>query len=183
TRPHRARSQELHRPARGSALGPSHRDRRERERLRPDPAAPRRSPPVRAAGREAARPRGRAHARRAPRGLADRELVARRRQPGHLGPRGLSVLRRIADSLFWAARSLERAEWRARLVDVNYRLLVETPVKSPQPWTPLLAIAGEEAGFAERWGEPDETKILEFFLFDRGNPSSISACIETAREN
>ncbi|HZR80980.1 MAG TPA: alpha-E domain-containing protein [Candidatus Binatia bacterium] len=93
------------------------------------------------------------------------------------------MLRRIADSLFWAARSLERAEWRARLVDVDYRLLVETPVELSQPWTPLLAIAGEEAAFAERWGEPDETKILEFFLFDRGNPSSIRACIETAREN
>ena len=34
------------------------------------------------------------------------------------------MLRRIADSMFWAARYLERAEWRARLVDVNYRLLV-----------------------------------------------------------
>src|SRR5581483_6745135 len=182
-RPHRARSQELHRPARDPALRPSRRDRRERERRRPHPAAPRRPAPVRAPGGEAARPRGRPDARRAPRGVADRELVAGRRQQGHLGARGLSVLRRIADSLFWAARSLERAEWRARLVDVDYRLLVETPVELSQPWTPLLAIAGEEAAFAERWGEPDETKILEFFLFDRGNPSSIRACIETAREN
>jgi uncharacterized alpha-E superfamily protein len=37
------------------------------------------------------------------------------------------VLKRIANHLFWAARYLERAEWRARLVDVNYHLLVESP--------------------------------------------------------
>jgi uncharacterized alpha-E superfamily protein len=93
------------------------------------------------------------------------------------------VLRRIADSLFWAARYLERAEWRARLVDVNYRLLVESPVHTPDPWAPLLAIAGEEEEFAQRWGEPDEAKVLEFFLFDPGNPSSIRGCIQAAREN
>ncbi|MGA3229197.1 MAG: alpha-E domain-containing protein, partial [Candidatus Binatus sp.] len=36
------------------------------------------------------------------------------------------MLRRIASHLFWTARNLERAEWRARLLDVNYHLLIES---------------------------------------------------------
>ena len=52
------------------------------------------------------------------------------------------MLRRIADNLFWAARNLERAEWRARLVDVNYHLLIETPPRDSAPWEPLLASEG-----------------------------------------
>ena len=93
------------------------------------------------------------------------------------------MLRRIADSMFWAARYLERAEWRARLVDVNYRLLVESPVSAPEPWTPLLAISGDDEVFAERYGEPDEMKVLDFFVLDAKNPDSIRSCIQLAREN
>jgi len=93
------------------------------------------------------------------------------------------VLRRIADSLFWAARFLERAEWRARLVDVNYRLLVEGPMRASDPWTPLLEIAGDEEPFLELHGEPDEAKVVDFFVLDLKNPSSIRSCIAQAREN
>ena len=53
------------------------------------------------------------------------------------------MLRRIASHLFWTARNLERAGWRARLLDVNYHLLIESPPRDAQPWAPLLAIFGE----------------------------------------
>ena len=58
------------------------------------------------------------------------------------------MLKRIADHLFWTARNLERAEWRARLVDVNYHLLIETPPRDLRPWEPLLAIFGEREEFS-----------------------------------
>jgi len=58
------------------------------------------------------------------------------------------MLRRIANHLFWTARNLERAEWRARLVNVNYHLLVESPPEDSEPWAPLLAITGEREIFA-----------------------------------
>jgi uncharacterized alpha-E superfamily protein len=93
------------------------------------------------------------------------------------------MLRRIADSFFWVARYLERAEWRARLVDVNYRLLIESPVATPDPWLPLLAIAGDDEAFAERHATADDATILDFFTFDLRNPSSIRSCIYAAREN
>ena len=74
------------------------------------------------------------------------------------------MLRRIADNVFWAARNLERAEWRARLVDVNYHLLIETPPRDSAPWEPLLAIFGEIEPFAERHSIADESSVLDFEL-------------------
>jgi uncharacterized alpha-E superfamily protein len=93
------------------------------------------------------------------------------------------MLRRIADHLFWMARYLERAEWRARLADVNYHLLVESPAQDPQPWAPLLAITGDNELFAQYYETPSETLVLDFFTFELRNPSSILSCVNAARDN
>jgi len=93
------------------------------------------------------------------------------------------MLRRIADNLFWAGRNLERAEWRARLVDVNYHLLIETPPRDSAPWEPLLAIFGEIEQFAEHHSIADEASVLDFFTLDLENPNSIKSCIEVSRNN
>jgi uncharacterized alpha-E superfamily protein len=104
------------------------------------------------------------------------------------------VLRRIAGHLYWAARNLERAEWRARLVDVNYHLLIETPPRGSEPWSPLLAIFGERETFASRYATADEDSVLNFFVLDLENPNSIrtasstraticSRCTTTSRPN
>jgi uncharacterized alpha-E superfamily protein len=93
------------------------------------------------------------------------------------------VLRRIADHLFWMARYMERAEWRARLADVNYHLLVQSSSNDPYPWKLLLLITGELDLFAEYFEAPTEDAVLEFFGFDARNPSSIRSCINAAREN
>lgn len=93
------------------------------------------------------------------------------------------MLKRIASHLFWTARQLERAEWRARLVDVHYHLLIESPPHATEPWAPLLAITGEREPFAARFAEADERSVLDFFTFDGENPSSIRRCIYAARDN
>jgi uncharacterized alpha-E superfamily protein len=93
------------------------------------------------------------------------------------------VLRRIASHLYWTARNLERAEWRARLVDVNYHLLIETPPRGAEPWAPLLAIFGEREAFAEHYEIADEDSVLNYFVLDLRNPNSIRNCIITARNN
>jgi uncharacterized alpha-E superfamily protein len=93
------------------------------------------------------------------------------------------MLRRIAGNLFWLARYLERAEWRARLLDVNYRLLVENPAEAKDEWWPLLAVTGEWDVYATHYTSYDERSMLAFFTFDPNNPSSIASCIEYAREN
>jgi uncharacterized alpha-E superfamily protein len=93
------------------------------------------------------------------------------------------VLKRIANHLFWTARWVERAEWRARLADVHYHLLIESPPATTEPWAPLLAITGELDEFAATHEDADERSVLDFFTFDTANPSSIRGCIFAAREN
>jgi uncharacterized alpha-E superfamily protein len=89
----------------------------------------------------------------------------------------------MAANLFWLTRYLERAEWRARLLEVNYRLLVEGPRQPEDGWWPLLAITGEWDLFSEHYAAYDERSILSFFAFDPNNRSSIATCVEYAREN
>src|SRR5262249_41372206 len=139
--------------------------------------APCRSAALRAARRKAASAGWRAHAGGASRGLAYRELVAGRRQQGYLGA-GRIVLRRIAGSLFWAARYLERAQWRARLVDVNYHRVLEVPPRDLEPWEPLVRITAEQELFATKHSHATESSVIDFFVFDKENPSSIRSCIE-----
>jgi len=93
------------------------------------------------------------------------------------------MLRSVADHLFWAARYLERAQWRARLVDVNYNLLLEVPPRDADPWDPLLKITGEAESFGAHHSQADERSVVNFFTLDRANSSSIRSCIEAARTN
>ena len=94
------------------------------------------------------------------------------------------MLSRIADSLFWMARYVERAEDTARILDVNYHMLLE---QSQQPyrlrWEPLVVMAGEEKPFQQLYGEANASTVYEFLAFRPDNPSSIVQCISTAREN
>jgi uncharacterized alpha-E superfamily protein len=93
------------------------------------------------------------------------------------------VLRRIADHLYWAARYLERAQWRGRLVDVNYHLNLEVPPRMADPWEPLLGLTDEREPFSQRHAHADEASVVDFFTVERENPSSIRSCIEAARTN
>ena len=95
------------------------------------------------------------------------------------------MLSRIADSLFWLARYIERAEDTARILDVNYHMLLE---QSQQPyrlrWEPLIAMAGEEERFRKFY---EEANAAERFrvpgLPARTIPARSSQCIAKAREN
>ena len=87
--------------------------------------------------------------RRAAQGVARRELVARRRVEGHVGaaPRGRRLmLARHAESLFWMGRYIERAEDTARMLDVTYHGLLESPPEeATRAWLDLLVGAEPRA--------------------------------------
>ncbi len=97
---------------------------------------------------------GRADARRAESRVDGRELVARRRQQGHLGAARITLmLSRIAESLFWMGRYMERAEDTARLLDVHFHTLLE---QSQQTyllrWDSMISISGEHEQFFKLHG-------------------------------
>ena len=94
------------------------------------------------------------------------------------------MLSRIADSLFWLARYIERAEDTARILDVNYHMLLEQSQDSYQlRWEPLIVMAGEENLFRRLYSEVNAENVFEFLAFRPDNPSSIIECISKAREN
>jgi len=94
------------------------------------------------------------------------------------------MLSRIADSLFWLARYIERAEDTARILDVNYHMLLEQSQDAYQlRWEPLMVMAGEEILFRKLYSEVNAENVFEFLAFRHDNPSSIVQCITKAREN
>ena len=52
------------------------------------------------------------------------------------------MLSRVADSLYWMSRYIERAENVARFVDVNLNLMLDSPMGQEQQWQPLINTSG-----------------------------------------
>jgi uncharacterized alpha-E superfamily protein len=91
------------------------------------------------------------------------------------------MLSRVADSLYWMSRYLERAEHTARLVDVNLQLrLDQSPDAVAAHWLRLLAALHVSAGAGSKL---DSVTVAHTLAFDRANASSIVSCIAAAREN
>jgi uncharacterized alpha-E superfamily protein len=93
------------------------------------------------------------------------------------------MLSRVAESIYWMSRYIERAENVARFVDVNLNLMLDAPGRTDQQWQPLVDITGDIEAFAERYGDASEASVIRFLTFDTRNPNSILSCIRAAREN
>ena len=65
------------------------------------------------------------------------------------------MLSRVAESLFWMSRYVERAENTARFLEVNFNLLLDlndiTAIDHPNYWSPLISVTGDVANFRERY--------------------------------
>jgi uncharacterized alpha-E superfamily protein len=93
------------------------------------------------------------------------------------------MLSRVADSIYWMSRYIERAENVARFIDVNLNLMLDLPVGSMQQWQPLVDITGDTAEFEKAYGTATQQKVIQFLTFDPDNVNSIRSCIRAAREN
>ncbi len=94
------------------------------------------------------------------------------------------MLSRIAESLFWMARYMERAEDTARILDVNYHMLLEQSQQTYRlRWEPLVNISGEQERFFKLYSMATTQTVFEFLGFHEQNPNSIAQCIYHAREN
>lgn len=94
------------------------------------------------------------------------------------------MLSRIADSLFWMARYMDRAENTARLLDVTYHMLLEQAQQTFElRWDAVIKITGGQDLFKRVYQEADAEKVCEFLLFREDNPNSIVSCITNVREN
>jgi len=93
------------------------------------------------------------------------------------------MLSRSAESLYWMARYLERAENTARLINATQQLLLDLPPGASFGWEALTRIVGLDKLFQQRYSEPDENSVVDFLMTSQRNPGSIQSCIRYAREN
>ncbi|MGE0605662.1 MAG: alpha-E domain-containing protein [Pirellulales bacterium] len=93
------------------------------------------------------------------------------------------MLSRVADSVFWMARYVERSENVARFVDVNQNLTLDLGEQLADQWAPLVATTGDWESFRERYGPATRDNVLQFLTCDGQNPNSILSCVRLAREN
>lgn len=90
------------------------------------------------------------------------------------------MLSRVADSLYWMSRYLERAEFTARLLDVELQLWLD---QSPEVGTGRWRFVLEALRAPGVPGAVDPTHLVNTLVFSRTNQSSIASSIAAAREN
>ncbi len=94
------------------------------------------------------------------------------------------MLSRVANSIYWMNRYLERADNVARFISVNVHLTLDLGMAGDEAqWQPLVVTSGDEADYAKRYGKANEKNVIRFLTFDEKNPNSILSCINSAREN
>lgn len=93
------------------------------------------------------------------------------------------MLSRVADSVYWMSRYIERAENVARFMDVNLHLTLDLGDSIDEQWVPLVATTGDHEVFTARYGTATRERVSQFLTFDRENPNSILSCLHAAREN
>ena len=93
------------------------------------------------------------------------------------------MLSRVADSLYWMSRYVERAENVARIIDVNLNLMLDNPVGGEQRWQPLIETLADHKAFAGQGTVANSENTIRFLSFDPGNGNSILSCLGAARES
>ena len=110
----------------------------------------------------------------------DREEIARYKQAN-------VMLSRVAGSLYWMSRYLERAENQARLIDVNLQILLDFGQASAETlkehWLPVLRSSGDEEQIFQLYQTADNESATEFLTFRLEHPNALISCNSTAREN
>ncbi len=91
------------------------------------------------------------------------------------------MLSRVADSLYWMSRYVERADSILRMLKINYASSQDN--NEEFSWEPVLRIFGhlDQERAAEM--EQNSRLVLFYMVLDRENPDSVFNMIRLAREN
>ncbi|MBL7856401.1 MAG: alpha-E domain-containing protein [Cyclobacteriaceae bacterium] len=91
------------------------------------------------------------------------------------------MLSRVADSLYWMARYMERTDSILRMLKINYASSQDNPEEFT--WRPVLKIFGsmEEADISAI--EKNSRQVLQHMVLDRENPNSVFNMVSKSREN
>jgi uncharacterized alpha-E superfamily protein len=95
----------------------------------------------------------------------------------------MPMLSRVAESIYWMNRQIERAENIARATETTLDMAIEGTMHPGRLWNGLVCTFGDQADFWQRHGLADQPHVIQFLAFDRENPNSIVNCLAHAREN
>lgn len=93
------------------------------------------------------------------------------------------LLSRVAETVYWMARYVERAEDTARIVLTHTNLVLDLPRQIRLGWDPLLTITGSDEQFYARFDNASEERVVRFLVADSKNPSSVLSSLASARED
>jgi uncharacterized alpha-E superfamily protein len=99
-------------------------------------------------------------------------------------PHGL--ISRVADCCMWLGRYVERSESTARELQTTHNLALDGELGTRQCWHPVVVVAGEEAGFRERFGDAafdDGEQVQRYLVWDEACTVSLRRSVAAAREN
>jgi uncharacterized alpha-E superfamily protein len=91
------------------------------------------------------------------------------------------LLARYADCIFWLARYVERAENLARILDVNETFSRDG--RGGQNWRSIVQLNSDEERFFASHEAAAAHNVVNFYVIDGDNPTSIVSTIRYAREN
>jgi uncharacterized alpha-E superfamily protein len=91
------------------------------------------------------------------------------------------MLSRVADSLYWMSRYLERAENTVRLLDVTMSLMLDAGGSNVEVrWQRMVAALGKPVEM--EWNGSIE-EMAQKLVYDNLSPASVIYCLNGAREN
>lgn len=93
------------------------------------------------------------------------------------------MLSRVANSVYWMSRYVERAENIARFLGVNLNLILDFPGTSDFQWEPMIHATGDRKEFEKRYPNYSQENVIKFLVFDAEYRNSILSCLRNAREN
>ncbi|TWU32490.1 alpha-E domain-containing protein [Novipirellula artificiosorum] len=91
------------------------------------------------------------------------------------------MLSRVASSIYWMARYVERSENLARFVEVAYNVSLDHT--TAEQWEPLVRATGDEKYFLDKYADYTSENVRQFLTFDPEYASSMLSCLTAAREN
>lgn len=95
------------------------------------------------------------------------------------------MLSRIANSLFWMGRYIERAEHLARYTKVQYISSLDAPIAQKMEFVleSILDFSGVIEEYEKKHSKLIEEDVMQYMILSDENPYSISSSVNYAREN
>jgi uncharacterized alpha-E superfamily protein len=93
------------------------------------------------------------------------------------------MLSRVANSIYWMSRYVERVENYARLLSANINLSYDLPSHTDDQWSNLLDATHDLDKFNEKYTHISGSNAVHFLAFEKENPFSIINSLLYAREN